>query len=151
MTSLSSYSNRVTVCVIAVLMCIFVSAKAMAVSGCSRGDAQRAEMEASSLKTWQQVFESYQRYRGCDDGAISEGYSSSIATLLASDWKNLEALLQLIRSHPDFEKFVLKHLDDTMTQDQDAEIQGNIRTSCPKDGARFCSAVQKRFAVLSSN
>ena len=123
----------------------------MAAPGCGREDAQRAETEASSLKTWQQVFESYERYRWCDDGAISEGYSSSIATLLASDWGNLGALLQLIKSHPDFEKFVIKHLDDTMTQDQDTKIQGNIRTSCPKDGARFCVAVQKRFAILNSN
>src|SRR5256885_1725603 len=115
-------------------------------STCSRKDAIQAESEASALRNWQQTFESYQRYRKCDDAAISEGYSSAVASLLATHWEQTADLLILFRAHPAFERFVLRHLDDTMTREQDAQIQRNIATACPRDGARFCAAVRKRFA-----
>lgn len=129
---------------------MLVALRAIAAPKCSREDAQRAEVAASSLKTWEQVFDSYERYRRCDDGAISEGYSSSVAALLATGWGQLGDLLPLIKSHPDFEQFVLKHLDDTMSHDQDAQIQANARAACPKGAEQFCAAVQKRFAILNS-
>jgi hypothetical protein len=117
---------------------------------CGSKDAKEAESEASTLRDWQRTFDSYQRYRKCDDGAISEGYSSAVAALLAAHWEQTADLLKLFRKHPAFERFVLRHLDDTMTREQDAEIQKNALTACPRDGVHFCAAVRKRFAELNS-
>jgi hypothetical protein len=119
-------------------------------TGCSSNEATQAESEASTLRNWQQVFNSYQRYRKCDDAAISEGYSNTVASLLASHWEQTADLLPILRKHPAFEGFVLRHLDDTMTHEQDAQIQRNIATACPPSGAHFCAAVRRRFAELNS-
>jgi hypothetical protein len=119
-------------------------------TGCNRQDAIRAESEASTLQSWQRVFDSYQRYRKCDDAAVSEGYSSVIASLLATHWEQTTDLLDLLRAHPAFERFVLRHLDDTMTREQDAQIQRNVTTACPQKGVQFCAAVGKRFVELNS-
>jgi hypothetical protein len=151
MTSICRWADRLKVLSATVLsLHTFAISEAATTPKCTREDAQRAEVEASSLKNWQQVFDSYRRYRKCDDGAISEGYSSSIATLLATGWAEIGGLLPLIKSHPDFERFVLRHLDDTMSRDQDTRIQSNVREACPENAAQFCAAVRKRFVKLNS-
>lgn len=116
---------------------------------CKREEAIAAETEASTLKTWPEVLRSYQRFAHCDDGAISEGYSSSVATLLADRWDSLEELNTLSRAHPRFQAFVLRHLDETMDQDQDKAIQRNVRDHCPKGAMKLCEAIRARFATLT--
>jgi hypothetical protein len=146
------YSHvRLTCVVTLLLLCKLAMSDATAApKKCAREEAQRAEAEASSLKTWAQIFGSYKRYRNCDDGAISEGYSASVAALLATGWDHIGELLQLIKSHPNFEQFVLRHIDDTMTRDQDEQIRINARDTCPTNAVQFCAAVQKRFAILDA-
>lgn len=114
---------------------------------CTRQDAMIAEKEADSLRTWKQVFAAYDRYRHCDDGAIAEGYSASIAALLADRWDELEELLTLTHAHPNFETFVLHHVDVTMTLDQSKAIQQNARSRCPRDGSRLCTAIRNALAA----
>ena len=115
---------------------------------CTREDAIKAETEAATLITWPAVFESYGHYRHCDGGAISEGYSNSVATLLASRWDQFEQLRELVTAHPKFEGFVLRHLDQTMTSDQGKAIKENIRAKCPANGNALCKSIMKRFANL---
>lgn len=57
--------------------------------------AMKAESEASTLETWQAVLALYKKYKHCDDGAIAEGYSSSIATLLAGHRDDIGELTRL--------------------------------------------------------
>jgi hypothetical protein len=117
---------------------------------CSAQDAQKAEYGASTLSTWEQLFRSYQRYGQCDDGAISEGYSSSVATLLATKWSRLRDLISLIRTDSAFQTFVLRHVDDTMSHDQDVIIRNNVRRNCPRSATQFCAALSRRFTELDS-
>jgi len=117
---------------------------------CTRDDAIRSETEASTLTTWQLVFQSYKRYQQCDDGAISEGYSNSVATLLADSWDHLNELTALSRAHPGFKKFVLRHVDELMGSDQSKKIAGHIRSNCPADAARLCEEIKKRLEVSGS-
>jgi hypothetical protein len=117
---------------------------------CNREDAERAESEASSLDTWNQIYASYKRFRQCDDAAISEGYSASISELLAVRWDQLSELLALMDAHPSFRQFVLRHLDATMSLDDATSIERNIRKACPPRGASFCAAVRKRLDELNN-
>lgn len=135
--------------VMACLICLFVTSEATA-APCTREDAQIAESGSSTLKTWEEVFRSYKHYQSCDDGAISEGYSSSIASLLASGWNQIGDLLNLLNTNPSFEKFVLRHIDDAMTRDQDALIRNNVSKRCPQHGTQFCAAVSRRFSELDA-
>lgn len=115
---------------------------------CTRDDAIKAETEASSLKTWDAVFSSYKRYKQCDDGAVAEGYSVSVAYLLASRWMDADTLVKLSNADPDFGRFVIKHVDETMSMDQGKSIKKNAATNCPSKAKNLCEAIQQRFVEL---
>jgi hypothetical protein len=90
-----------------------ISASSAQTEACPRELAMKAESEASTLETWQSVFVSYKKYRQCDDGAIAEGYSSSIATLLADHWEDIGQLTRFSNQNTRFNKFVLRHVTST--------------------------------------
>jgi hypothetical protein len=108
--------------------------------------AMKAESEASTLATWQAVFESYKKYKQCDDGAIAEGYSSSIAILLADHWGDIDQLARLSNSNMAFRKFVVHHVDETMSFDQATEIKKNVAQKCPSDAKKLCDEIQRQFS-----
>lgn len=112
---------------------------------CTQDEAIAAETEASTLKTWPEIFQSYQRYGHCDDAAISEGYSDSVATLVADRWDLIPELNALARAHPAFRAFVLRHLDDLMSIDQDKTIRENAQAHCPKGATALCTAIYARL------
>lgn len=118
---------------------------------CTREDARKAETEASSLKRWHDVFSSYKRFRQCDDAAIGEGYSSSVATLLASQWKHFEELSALSRKYPRFKAFVLRHVDEMMTSEQDKTIEENVRFHCPADSSHLCNLIEERLKQIGGS
>jgi len=115
---------------------------------CRQEEAMKAMSEASNLKTWAEVFDSYKKYKQCDDGAIAEGYSSSVAYLLASRWADINTLIKLSNANPDFRRFVIKHVDETMNIDQAKSIKKNIVTCRPAKAKKLCVEIQKRFVEL---
>lgn len=80
---------------------------------CTRQEAIQAETDSSSLKTWRDIYRSFRLYHHCDDGAISDDYSSSVASLLADRWDQARDLNALARRDPEFLAFVLHHVDET--------------------------------------
>lgn len=118
---------------------------------CTRDEAIKAESEAPSLKTWKDVYVSYTKYCHCDDGAISEGYSASVASLLAEHWDRLKEVVVLTTEHPKFECFLLRHIDETMTEDEGRIIEEYARSHCPRDASRLCGLIKQRFVNLRSH
>jgi len=109
-----------------------------------------AERESSTLETWQDLHASYKKYKQCDDGAIGEGYSNSVGTLLSDGWNELPRLLSLSKADPGFGEFVLRHVDQTIPAATLQTISENARSRCPTDAASTCariiSAVQETLA-----
>lgn len=141
--------SAIALSVVSFFLYVLLTSKATA-GPCTREEAQKAEYGASTLRTWEEVFRSYQHYKSCDDGAISEGYSSSVASLLADKWNELGDLVKLIEMDRAFETFVLRHIDDTMSHNQDVMIESNIRRKCPKSASQLCMALSKRLSELDS-
>jgi hypothetical protein len=133
---------------LALLVALWLPAEA-APKRCSQEDAIKAETEASTLHSWRHVFNSYEKYRRCDDGAISEGYSNSIALLLANNWEQLGELTEIYITHPGFQEFVLHHVDELMSQDQAKLIENNAMGKCPRASIQFCVALVKQLAKYS--
>jgi len=106
----------------------------------------KAESEASTLETWQAVFESYKKYKQCDDGAIAEGYSSSIATLPADHWGDVSQLARLSNQNTAFRNFVVRHVDVTMSFDQATKIKKNVAQRCPSGAKKLCGQIQRQFS-----
>jgi hypothetical protein len=130
-----------------VTMCV-ASVCGATTRSCPQKNAAREMSEASTLKTWSEVFNSYKKYKQCDDGAIAEGYSASIASLLASHWTDVDQLIKLTNADQNFRQFVIKHVDETMSPDQGKSIKDSASNNCPANGKRLCVAIQKRFAEL---
>jgi hypothetical protein len=111
---------------------------------CTRQDAIRAEKEASSLLSWAQVYKSYKEFSQCDDGAIAEGYSDSVARLLSDRWRGTGQLNRSISHDRDFEMFVLRHVDELMSPIQAENIVKNAKDFCPSSATRLCERIIAR-------
>jgi hypothetical protein len=132
-----------------VSLVVFLSCSGLhAQKRCTEADAKKAELEASSLKTWTDVHSSYLRYAQCDDGSIGEGYSSAVARLLADDWSQF-GKLKLLMSDKSFAKFVLRHIDQLMSTEQEKAIRENTSKRCPAGATAACKSVLSRLNQTS--
>lgn len=113
---------------------------------CSNKEARKAESEAAYLEDAGSVYRSYKRFAHCDDGAIREGYSASIVRLLTQKWDRLEELDRYASSDKDFKRFVLRHIDELMTQEQQQLILDNSGHRCAKKLQHLCNAIHDAAA-----
>lgn len=111
---------------------------------CSDAEAQHAEAEAETLRSWGDLYKSYTSYRQCDDGAIGEGYSESVARILVDHWMTLPRLDHLAKKNADFRRFVLKHIDETITGSDAKKIRANAKNRCPSGLDRLCDDISKQ-------
>jgi hypothetical protein len=115
---------------------------------CTRQDAMLAEKEASSLQDWQETYRSYKKFAQCDDGAIGEGYSASVARLLGDKWGSVDQLNRLAARDKSFETFVLRHIDELMSPAQAKQIRDNAVERCPAHAAWLCGAIGVRITEV---
>jgi hypothetical protein len=110
---------------------------------CNESEAQQAEIEAATFRTWDALYKSYKLHRHCDDGAIAEGYSESVARILVDHWKTLPQLAHLARNDQKFRRFVLRHVDGTLNMDDVKKISANAKTRCPVGLRVLCDDLRK--------
>jgi hypothetical protein len=94
--------------------------------------------------TWDALYTSFKSYRQCDDGALGEGYSESVARLFVDRWNTLPQLSRLVRKDAGFRSFVLKHVDATLDTKDVQRIRRNARTRCPAGQREICNEVGKQ-------
>jgi hypothetical protein len=111
---------------------------------CTSTDAKHAESEADTFRTWGTLYKSYSLYRRCDDGAIAEGYSESVARILVDHWKTLSELDHLINANSRFKEFVLRHIDSTLDSNDVKKISRNARERCPNGLSDLCNDLKKQ-------
>ena len=128
----------------ATALLLFGAAASAQQSQCSNADAQSAETEAESLRSWDDLYKSYKRYRQCDDGAIWEGYSESVARILVDHWATLPRFGQLAHKDEGFRLFVLKHVDQTIDGEDARTIRANAEHACPGRLRDFCDDLMKQ-------
>jgi|SRR6476660_42048 len=143
--SFGSLVARSTICctVLSFLLPTIPIAKAETVAHkpCTDVAARLAQKEADKLKDWNSVYRSYQNFAQCDQGSVAEQYSDSVSHLLAHDWKHLDELLRLAASDKEFQQFVSRHVDESMTEDEADRIIRNARTNCPAAARWLCKAI----------
>jgi hypothetical protein len=110
---------------------------------CNDAESQHAEMRAGTLRSWDALYKSYTSYRRCDDGAIAEGYSESVARILVDHWSTLPRLAYLARRDVDFRRFVLRHVDATLDTNDVEKIRTNAKTLCPAGFRTLCDDLRK--------
>ncbi|PYX08400.1 MAG: hypothetical protein DMG88_10485 [Acidobacteria bacterium] len=88
---------RVFRCLAIAGLTLFVASGSTQQIRCSNTEARRAEAQAETLRSWDDLYKSYTFYRQCDDAAIAEGTANllrvflSITGSLCRDWLNLPA------------------------------------------------------------
>jgi hypothetical protein len=120
---------------------------------CSDPQDKRALAETDSLRTWDALYRSYEKYRACDDGAIAEGYSEAVARLLADHWETLPRLIALKMREPRFWRFVLKHIDATDDSGDLEKIRLNSTKHCAAELNSACASIERaaEVAIRESN
>jgi hypothetical protein len=111
---------------------------------CSEARVIEAVKESSTLKSWQNIYDSYRKYQQCDDGAIAEGYSDSIAGLMANNWDTLKDLKTFAETDKEFLKFVLRHIDASVDPDNVKKVSNNASQHCAADFSELCSLIKER-------
>jgi hypothetical protein len=108
---------------------------------CSDTDAKKAFDEADNLRSWDALYASYNKYRSCDDGAISEGYSESVARIIVDHWSTMPQLGHILKKRADFRQFVLTHIDATLDEKDLQNIKAKAASQCPPTLAKLCNEV----------
>lgn len=111
---------------------------------CSTTEAQRADESANMQHSWDGLYKSYKLYRHCDDGAIWEGYSESVARILVDHWTTLPRLSYLARKDALFRQFVIRHVDATLDLRDLKKIAQNANTQCPAALKGICADLARR-------
>lgn len=109
---------------------------------CTPEMARQAESVAANLKNWNEVYSAYTKFLVCDDGAIGEGFSDSVGRLLAKNWVAVTKLIDLEKRDADFKKFVLKHIDETLSEETLQIIKENAQNRCPVQQIDFCRQIE---------
>jgi hypothetical protein len=111
---------------------------------CTEVESRRALDQAGVLRSWYALYRSYKSYRQCDDGAIGEGYSESVARILVDHWNTLPQLARLARNDADFRAFVIGHVDATLNMDDVEKIRRNAKAQCPARLRIVCNDLAKQ-------
>lgn len=111
---------------------------------CTKQKAIDADKDLDRLTDWTAVYRTFRLYRQCDDGAVAEGYSDAVAKLLVNRWQTLRDLAMLSRQHPEFERFVLWHIDTTTGLKNAQTIIANARNRCPADLKALCGRLEAK-------
>jgi hypothetical protein len=134
-------SARLRICIFFSLTVILFSLQTAHAQkrACADAEGRRALDDAGTLRSWDALYGSYSLYRQCDDGAIGEGYSESVARILVDHWTTLPQLVQVAGKDIGFRAFVMKHVDATLNTDDLVKIKKNAQTQCPKGLQATCS------------
>ena len=110
---------------------------------CTEQEAIQAEESTDHLKHWSDVYQSFTRFSQCDDGAIAEGCSESVARVLVDQWYTLPQLAELAKNDPKFLRFVLRHVDATDDDKDLQRVKTKAKTQCPLALRSICDDLGK--------
>lgn len=112
---------------------------------CSRSDYRRAEATiVTSARNWGDLARHRQAFVNCDDGALAEGYSDAVVTLLANRWSQFELFARLAVRHPAFRRWALRHIDASASTDDLAKVVRNSKRCTGSPNAKhLCREVHK--------
>lgn len=114
-----------------------------AAKACTHDEARAAEGIASTRNTWQKIHAAYRQYAHCDDGAIGEGFTESVVHQLASNWSALPEAQRLFAADPNFEQFVVKHIDPSASTKELQRIVEYTKNQCPIDATALCQKFER--------
>jgi hypothetical protein len=111
---------------------------------CTSEESRRALDQADTLRSWDALYRSYKTFGNCDDGAVGEGFSESVARILVEHWNTLSRLAQIAKKDGAFREFVIRHVDGTLNMDDVEKIKKDARKQCPTEQQTICMDLAKQ-------
>jgi hypothetical protein len=107
-----------------------IPSAAMANNHCSTEMYQRADASlANAAAGWGSLLRHQKAFGPCDDGALAEGYSDAVVTLLAHRWDQFDAFVGLSARDPAFRRWAIRHIDASASTHDLAKVARNA-VSC---------------------
>jgi hypothetical protein len=106
--------------------------------------------KSDGVHTWSELYRVFKKFGQCDDGAVGEAYSDTTAQLFINDWKGFPTMERLTTLDRSFKEFVLRHIDETLDNNEVRSISQNARLHCPSGGQQFCKMVEDRAKITLS-
>jgi len=111
--------------------------------GCDKR-LERQSLDQPEPKDWPGLYRLFKQFGVCDDGAMSEGFSEDVAQLFSKQWLHLDTFSRLATTDKAFERFVLRHIDATLSDDELKVIVENSTSHCSAKEKRVCSLIRTR-------
>ena len=104
---------------------------AKAGSCCSTDMYQQADASlVSAAAGWGSLMRHQKAFGSCDDGALAEGYSDAVVSLLAHRWDQFDTFVGLSARYPDFRRWAIRHIDASASTDDLTKVAHNA-ARCP--------------------
>lgn len=140
-----SYEKAIGAVILSCVVVLFSARAAHAQEqACTSIEDRHALDESDTLRSWDALHKSYLTFGHCDDGAIGEGYSESVARILVDHWNTLPRFVQLAGKNAAFQAFVIKHLDATLNTDDVVKIKEDAMRRCPTGQRETCILLVKQ-------
>jgi hypothetical protein len=111
---------------------------------CDDYQSPRSLTEAVTPRSWDALYRSFSTYRNCDDGAVGEGFSESVARILADHWDTLPRLAAITKKDLAFRRFVMRHIDATLDPKDVEKIGEKANRECPTGLGSICNQILKQ-------
>ena len=106
---------------------------------CSTHMYQRADASlVSAAGGWGSLLRHQKAFGSCDDGALAEGYSDAVVSLLAHHWDRFDELVALSGRNSNFSRWAIRHIDASASA---GDLKQVVRNSAG------CTGSAKRRAV----
>jgi len=136
---------------VALLLLLCVSPASASEHQCTNLESGAAVFVTGYLDSWKNMHLAYKQFRHCDEGGPAEGFSEADARLMADHWVDLPQALPIIDADPDFEKWVIRHLDETDDYKDLWKIDHLSQTACPVQVKAFCRKIHTQIQSLDSD
>lgn len=137
-------------CIAALLVLIGVGtvpSTALAKSGCPTDMYDLADASlAGAAASWGSLSRHQRRFLSCDDGAMAEGYSDTVVTLLAYRWEQFGAFAALSQRNPAFGRWAIRHIDATASTD---DLMKVVRNATKCTGSASTKALCREVATAA--
>lgn len=120
---------------------LLLASASVSANQCSMAEAQAAENVTDSLGSWQSIYAAYKRYGHCDDGSIAEGFTDKVVHLLATRWDSLSQAQKLIARNPEFQTFILRHINASALTSELDHVVYSARHQCPRSATQLCRQI----------
>jgi hypothetical protein len=115
---------------------------AKANNSCPIAMEKRADASlVSAAGAWGPLSRHRKTFVSCDDGAIAEGYSEAVVSLLAYQWDQFEVFAALSERNPTFRRWAIRHIDPTASTDDLKKVVRNAERCTGAKAKDLCREV----------